>query len=622
MKLCEANFIRNHKTELSKLTIVNDILLAKLCQQKIIGSEDKEILVSKPLFRNFTTYNQYQSQEHCHLPTEKSHLLYKTIAKAKGSDTFFKLVSILSDDDLRQTGAVAKLKEYSCSKCAPREEECLPDWAVEFGVPSQVSSFTGRVDELQRLHELIQRPSSKMTVVSQATTVSGMGGIGKTGLVIEYVKTYSKHYQGNILWINADSAKEVQKCYRSLAQRLKIDLLDRSGEPRDIKQIKEDIYANFVSVNCIFVFDNCTDPAFVGKECIPSTFPASFCTLPKFLLTSRNQEWDPDVGVLPLDEMKPEEAEELIMKRLYLQESNEDVSLLAQLLQHFPLAIQQATAYIYGQQRIHDDYTIASYMDDFKNKSEKLLNIPILGIDNKYKETTFTTWQISFEEIRKNATAANILHMMAYIAPDNVKRQIFRCLFPHEDDVEDAVKLICKYSLLKWEQKQYVLSIHRLVQEVIRLQLESSQDSEAVLGMCLKLLTNTNLSETSHPTVIWGRASRFGSLIEQFYDSSTAAIERQLTPLHILAQGGDFEGVKSIVNYFRMKGRRDEINKLDCYGRTPLILACEHGHVKVVEILLDNKARTDIMAQSVRQRKTFAPRTVGRTAMLAAVSLN
>ncbi|XP_037045798.1 ankyrin-1-like isoform X2 [Bradysia coprophila] len=463
------------------------------------------------------------------------------------------------------------------------------------------------------------RSTFTMTVVSQATTVSGLGGIGKTGLAIEYVKTYSTHYQGNILWINADSADEVRKCYRSLAQRLQISLVDRSGETRDITQVKEDIYARFVGCECLFVFDNCPDPVFVAKECIPDTFLPSFCTLPKFLLTSRNQEWDRDIGVLLLDEMKPEEAETLIMKRLCLQESNEDIRLLAQLLQYFPLAIHQATAYIYDQQRNHDNYTIDSYMNDFKSKSAMLLDTPILGIDNKYKKTTFTTWQISFEEIRNVPTAANILHMMAYMAPDNVNREIFCCLFPRDGDVANSVKLICKYSLLKGEQKQAVLSIHRLVQEVIRLQLESKQESEAVLEMCLKLLTNTNLSETNHPFLIWGRSAKFGSLIEQFYESSTAAMERKLTPLHILSQGGDCEGVYHILNYFRLKGRRDEKDRLDCYGRTPLILACEQGHVQVVKILLENQARTDIMAQSVRQRKTFAPKNAGRTAMLAAV---
>ena len=58
-----------------------------------------------------------------------------------------------------------------------RSTWCSGFW---FDVKKPVDLFTGRREELADVHSKIQRSSGKLTVISQMTSISGLGGIGKT----------------------------------------------------------------------------------------------------------------------------------------------------------------------------------------------------------------------------------------------------------------------------------------------------------------------------------------------------------------------------------------------------------------------------------------------------------
>jgi len=64
--------------------------------------------------------------------------------------------------------------------------------------------FTGREKDLKKLSALCELSGSKNYVISQAIT--GMGGIGKTQLAVEYAYRHQEDYPGGILWVNAAAA--------------------------------------------------------------------------------------------------------------------------------------------------------------------------------------------------------------------------------------------------------------------------------------------------------------------------------------------------------------------------------------------------------------------------------
>lgn len=87
----------------------------------------------------------------------------------------------------------------------------LPSWPVRPRiVPS--ARFTGRIQELWRLHEAVQAdlyaPLTGRTDPGPAQ-VRGLGGRGKTLLVIEYVARFGHAFPGGILWFDATESNPV-----------------------------------------------------------------------------------------------------------------------------------------------------------------------------------------------------------------------------------------------------------------------------------------------------------------------------------------------------------------------------------------------------------------------------
>ena len=59
--------------------------------------------------------------------------------------------------------------------------------------------FTGRVDDLRKLADALVIHAQAGTVITQAIT--GMGGLGKTQLAVEFAWRYGKYFQG-VHWLN------------------------------------------------------------------------------------------------------------------------------------------------------------------------------------------------------------------------------------------------------------------------------------------------------------------------------------------------------------------------------------------------------------------------------------
>ena len=65
-------------------------------------------------------------------------------------------------------------------------------------------AFTGRAAELKKLHEELQKRVE--VAVTQTVAVHGLGGVGKTQLVVEYAWKHLGDYDA-VLWVKADSPR-------------------------------------------------------------------------------------------------------------------------------------------------------------------------------------------------------------------------------------------------------------------------------------------------------------------------------------------------------------------------------------------------------------------------------
>ncbi|MFT4314720.1 MAG: FxSxx-COOH system tetratricopeptide repeat protein [Wolbachia pipientis] len=366
---------------------------------------------------------------------------------------------------------------------------------VWFNVKKPVSLFTGRKEELTDLHNKIQRSREKITIISQITSISGLGGIGKTELARGYIQEYSKDYYNDVIWINAESEVSLVESFNRLAKdKLKIDTKDVNGKEKDIKSIVEEVYKFFSNSKSLFIFDDAEKSNYLNKF-LPLHDLLPDGNRPYILITSRNQEWERGIEVINLNELKSEEAIEFVKRGLSIEDEFQDkeIKALVEKLQYFPLAIQQAIAYI-ADQRITGEFDIDDYLNEYEKKTKDLLNYEAFkGIDNDYAKTTFTAWKITTDKIAGDKgygeLALRVLNVISYLAPERISREVFLGLTgSNEEELRSAVRLLVKYSMVNGEQKQSVLSVHKLVQDVTRMVLEEQGKSEEVMDETFKLL--------------------------------------------------------------------------------------------------------------------------------------
>jgi tetratricopeptide (TPR) repeat protein len=90
------------------------------------------------------------------------------------------------------------------------------------------------------------------------------------------------------------------------------------------------------------------------------------------------------------------------------------------------------------------------------------------------------TWSLSFEQVEKlNPTAADLLRFLAFLAPDAIPEQLvtkgasqlsptLQRLADDEALLDEAIAALARYSLLRRKRDDATLTVHRLVQTVLK----------------------------------------------------------------------------------------------------------------------------------------------------------
>jgi hypothetical protein len=323
-------------------------------------------------------------------------------------------------------------------------------------LPQKNDSFIGRQEILKTIEK--QLTESKSTVVSQIVT--GLGGVGKTQLALAYAHQATKY--DVILWMRAEETLFIQ--FSNLAQ-------DKDkGFGWDIKEFSEEqlirkVYEHLLDKKVLLVFDNAED----SKQ-LKNFYPVGYKNIHVLITSRNNQYWD-KVEPLKLDVFTEEEAYEYIQKYLP-NEKKEDMLKLAKILGRLPLALSQAVAYI--AERKTD---ITTYLEIYEKKQEKLLKESGFEKADGYEKTVYTTWDISMEALKDNQDAIETMRFCAYLSPDAIPNFLLKKWLKKDlDDVLDIRLALMRYSLIDIDSPE-TFRVHRLVQEVIRLQLSTGETS-------------------------------------------------------------------------------------------------------------------------------------------------
>jgi tetratricopeptide (TPR) repeat protein len=311
-------------------------------------------------------------------------------------------------------------------------------------------NFTGREEFLNNLHKTLH--SGKHAALTQALT--GLGGMGKTQIAIEYAYRFSSEYD-LIWWIRAEDSAILASDFSDLGNHIPQD----HAIPND-PQLKNKYIHRWLDTHgkWLLIFDNAQIPTDIYNPTQPAVNYLPQSPTGHILITSRNPNWSSLACPLNIQVFLPEEAIEFLKKRIG-QINIKDASDLAKELGSLPLALEQAAAFIVETPGM----TIQNYLKIFKERHQQLWEKEKPPIN--YPDTIATTWKISIDHIQKeNPDAVELLILCSFFAADDIPMFILKKVV--EDDLKycDMTKCLKKYSLIDTSSEK--ISVHRLVQLV------------------------------------------------------------------------------------------------------------------------------------------------------------
>lgn len=306
--------------------------------------------------------------------------------------------------------------------------------------------------------------------------VSGLGGVGKTQVAIEFALRFSDNFR-SVIWLSGHSEQALRKSIESAVKKL--------GLPFDAEDQNHQGAVDSLQMwmgqekGWLAVIDNVDELESLGG-CIPNNLEGHI------LITSRLRVFDKlgIVELFELDEFQERETREFLAKRIRLPTFSFDpessVGDLHVELGGLPLALEQASAFIVETQIS----SLGDYLHEFrKNRLALLAKVdPQTG---NYNKTIATTWLMNFQEVAKVSEAsAELLRVTAFLRDSTpvafdllidgadklpeALRDLIRNSAVKSTAVSLALAPLARYSLVRVEASDQTYAMHPLVKEVIR----------------------------------------------------------------------------------------------------------------------------------------------------------
>jgi tetratricopeptide (TPR) repeat protein len=209
--------------------------------------------------------------------------------------------------------------------------------------------FTGRAADLETLAKDLLGEHGPGVVVNQAVT--GMGGLGKTQLAVEFAYQYGHRFQG-VHWLDLRDAQTLDTQIALCGMKMGLSPLPPTLEEQVTATLREWLQNG----PRLLILDN-----FEEIEAANDVFARLRHSDLRLLVTSRHADWNPALGLrrLPLDEFNAQESLEFLRNYISPQrESDEELEKLAVHLGRLPLALELAGRYLEKQPRL----TVREYL--------------------------------------------------------------------------------------------------------------------------------------------------------------------------------------------------------------------------------------------------------------------
>lgn len=353
-------------------------------------------------------------------------------------------------------------------------------------------NFVGRDELLADLHKALV--SGKRAALTQAVT--GLGGIGKTQLAIEYADRHAGEYD-IVWWVRSESLATAGADLSKLAKRLGLPEADVADQQITIDAVRQrlepqprlmvlpkwedaddkiniDAIRQFSAppLRWLLIFDNAEEP-----QALQNILPRGGSG--HVIITSRNPNWKSIATLWTVKTFERQVSVDFLLQRTG-QTDRDSADRVAEELGDLPLALAQAAGYMERTGR-----PLKDYLPLLRERRAQLWqhDKPPDG----YEQTVTETFTINLESIEtKTPAAGDLLNLCAFLAPDDIPLDVLIAGEKHLPErlatafadplaLDEMLEELRRYSLM--ERSDNSLSLHRLVQAVVRdrLPVESQQ---------------------------------------------------------------------------------------------------------------------------------------------------
>ena len=342
---------------------------------------------------------------------------------------------------------------------------------------SGTDTFVGRREDLRKIDEFLHN-SGQLAITSAVKSVTGMGGVGKTELALQYALRYQEKYPGGICWVAARSGNidlQIVDFCQSLGVYIPDDL-----NPR---QKLDFCWSRWIDGNVLIIIDDVQSYGDIKSFLPPKN--EKF----KVIVTSRQRLGQ--LEQLRLKLLEPEEALELLKQIIGEERIDQELEKAHELcgwLGYLPLGLELVGRFL----KTYDTWSLNKVLERLERK--KLTARALLEPQEDEGDMTAqlgiaSAFELSWERLSKEAQLLGCylslfqsnLFDWGWVESSN--------LYPHEDEEEQVDELerlrdeeLRKFNLLpmiKEEGENKVLfSYHPLLSRYFESKFNQLEEGE------------------------------------------------------------------------------------------------------------------------------------------------
>lgn len=338
-----------------------------------------------------------------------------------------------------------------------------------------LADFTGRAAELERLGALLQPPDSPR---AHAILVRGMGGLGKTELVIQAVHQALDQYPDGIFFVElrASVLHEGRRAADGLRDVIRqLVEIEPASWPDDVYTLATLYRQSLAGKRMLVIVDDAPDEA-----TLRAMQPPAGCAL---VATMRPKLYLAGAELIDLAEFPREDARQLVVRVAPALADDPDLDSLIRRCGSLPLALRVAAATLRGR---YPAQGIARYIT-------RLNEAPIKGNGLDVYATLGASSLILAQDNPDLVRRWRMLH----VCPNDFTAAIAARMWAEDDPdaAEDDLYALCDYSLLRLDTATGWYDLYALLRDVARTQcgadersLAARRHAQAVAEYCAEVL--------------------------------------------------------------------------------------------------------------------------------------